>query len=110
MKLTNYWIWIYAGLIGAAIGSFLNVCVYRWPADKSVLRPRSQCPGCGQPISWRDNVPIIGYLILRGRCRNCGTRISAQYPAVELVVMLIWLGAAVRLSASVEELRSATFL
>ena len=110
MKLPDTWIWIYAAFVGAAVGSFLNVCVYRWPAEKSVLRPRSQCPGCARPIAWYDNIPIFGYLALRGRCRNCGTTISAQYPAVELITLLIWLGAAVRFGASLEALHSAAFL
>ena len=110
MKLPDTWIWIYAAFLGAAIGSFLNVCVYRWPAEKSVLRPRSQCPECGQAIAWYDNIPIFGYLALRGRCRNCGTTISAQYPAVELITSLIWLGAALRFGASLEALQSALFL
>lgn len=110
MKLPDTWIWIYAAFLGAAVGSFLNVCVYRWPAEKSVLRPRSQCPGCGKVIAWHDNIPIFGYLALRGRCRNCGTIISAQYPAVELITLLIWLGAAVRFGASLEALHSAAFL
>lgn len=110
MKLPNSLLWIYAALLGAAIGSFLNVCVYRWPAGQSVLRPRSRCPGCEQPIAWYDNVPVLGYLVLRGRCRNCGTEISAQYPAVELITGLIWLGAAVRFGVSVEALHSALFL
>lgn len=104
------WLWIYAALLGAAVGSFLNVCVYRWPAEKSVVRPRSACPGCGQFLRWYDNIPIFSYLWLRGRCRNCGMTISAQYPAVELVCALIWLGAAVRFGASVEALHSALFL
>ena len=108
--LPNSLLWIYAALLGAAIGSFLNVCVYRWPAEQSVLRPRSHCPGCQQPIAWYDNIPVFGYLMLRGRCRNCGTEISAQYPAVELMVSLIWLGAAIRFGASVETLHSAIFL
>jgi leader peptidase (prepilin peptidase)/N-methyltransferase len=110
MKLPDSWIWIYAALLGAAIGSFLNVCVYRWPAEQSVLRPRSRCPGCGQPVRWYDNIPILSYLWLRGRCRNCGTVISAQYPAVELVTALIWLGAAVRFGASIDALHSALLL
>ena len=108
--LPQFWVWIYATLIGAAVGSFLNVCVYRWPAEQSVLRPRSRCPGCNEPIRWYDNIPILSYLILRGRCRNCGMRISAQYPAIELIVALIWLGAAVRFGFSVEALRSALLL
>lgn len=110
MGLPEYWLWIYAALLGAALGSFLNVCVYRWPAEQSVLRPRSRCPACETPILWYDNIPIFSYLLLRGRCRNCGISISAQYPAVELVVSMIWLGAALRFGASVEALHSATFL
>ncbi len=110
MTLPDIWIWIYAAFLGAAVGSFLNVCVYRWPAEQSVLRPRSRCPGCGQAIAWYDNIPIFGYLLLRGRCRNCGTTISAQYPAVELVTLFIWLGAALRFGASIEALHSAAFL
>ncbi|MGQ0815292.1 MAG: prepilin peptidase [Gemmatimonadota bacterium] len=110
MDLPAYWYWIYAALLGAALGSFLNVCVYRWPAEQSVLRPRSRCPSCEQPIRWYDNIPILSYLILRGRCRNCGTGISAQYPFIELVVSLIWLAAVLRFGPSVEAARSAIFL
>jgi leader peptidase (prepilin peptidase) / N-methyltransferase len=108
--IPEYWLWIYAAFAGAAIGSFLNVCVYRWPAEQSVLRPRSRCPSCETPIQWYDNVPVFSYLFLRGRCRNCGASISAQYPAVEIVCALIWLGTAVRFGFSIETLRSATFL
>ncbi len=110
MTLPDSLIWIYAALLGAAIGSFLNVCVYRWPAEQSVLRPRSQCPACSHPIAWYDNIPVLGYLMLRGRCRNCGAGISAQYPAVELLVALIWLGAALRFGATIEALHSAVLL
>jgi leader peptidase (prepilin peptidase)/N-methyltransferase len=108
--LPDFWWWFYAALLGAAIGSFLNVCIYRWPAEQSVLRPRSRCPGCEQPILWYDNVPVVSYLLLRGKCRHCGITISAQYPAVELAVSLIWLAAALRFGPSVEALRSALFL
>ena len=110
MGLPEFWIWIYAAFLGAALGSFLNVCVHRWPAEQSVLRPRSRCPSCDQPILWYDNIPVISYLILRGRCRNCGAGISAQYPAVELIVSMIWLGAALRFGATIEALHSATFV
>lgn len=109
-EIPAYWGWIYAALIGACIGSFLNVCVYRWPADLSVLRPRSRCPSCETPIKWYDNIPIVSYLLLRGQCRNCGMRISAQYPAIELLVALIWLSAALRFGLTIEALRSASFL
>ena len=109
-EFTKGWIWIYAALTGACVGSFLNVCVFRWPAEQSVLRPASRCPGCNQGIKWYDNVPVLSYLILRGRCRNCGITISAQYPAVELAVSLMWLAAAVRFGGTIEALRMALFL
>jgi leader peptidase (prepilin peptidase)/N-methyltransferase len=69
---------------GAAIGSFLNVVAYRVPAGLSVVHPRSRCPGCGTPIAWYDNLPVLSFLILRGRCRSCRAPISPQYPLVEL--------------------------
>ena len=71
--------------VGLAVGSFLNVCIHRLPRDESVVRPSSRCPGCGHAIHWYDNVPLVSYLVLRGRCRACGTRISLKYPIVEFV-------------------------
>ncbi|MGH7471066.1 MAG: prepilin peptidase [Longimicrobiales bacterium] len=100
----------YAFAVGAIIGSFLNVCILRWPAEQSVLRPRSRCPGCGSMIRWYDNIPIVSWIILRGRCRTCGIRISPQYPAVELVTGIIWLSAVMRFGVSVPALHSAVFL
>jgi leader peptidase (prepilin peptidase) / N-methyltransferase len=99
-----------AGAVGAAIGSFLNVCVYRWPAEQSVIRPRSRCPACAHPLAWRDNIPILGWLLLRGRCRYCGVGVSVQYPLVELATALIWMAAVARFGPELEALRSATFL
>jgi leader peptidase (prepilin peptidase) / N-methyltransferase len=78
------------GVIGAMFGSFLNVCILRWPNEESVIRPRSRCSGCGQAIAWYDNIPILSWLILRGRCRGCRTSISIQYPIIELLTALIW--------------------
>jgi leader peptidase (prepilin peptidase)/N-methyltransferase len=72
-------------LFGLAFGSFLNVCIFRLPRHESVLTPRSHCPGCSQPIRWYDNIPVLSYLVLRGRCRNCQARISPIYPVVELL-------------------------
>lgn len=101
---------VYTTLLGAAVGSFLNVCVYRWPNNQSVISPRSRCPACESPIAWHDNIPIIGYLILRGRCRGCGERISPQYPLIELATALIWLAAVVQFGVGLEAFRTAIFL
>ena len=76
--------WVIAGLFGLLIGSFLNVCIYRWPRDLSVVRPRSACIDCEKPIAWYDNIPVLSYSLLRGRCRQCGARIHWRYPLVEL--------------------------
>lgn len=70
---------------GAIVGSFLNVCIVRIPEARSIVRPPSHCPGCRRDIAWYDNVPVLSYLLLRGRCRNCGIRISPVYPVVELL-------------------------
>src|SRR5215813_7301003 len=69
--------------VGACVGSFLNVCIYRMPADESVVWPHSRCPGCGTPIAWYDNVPLVSLALLRARCRSCGAVIPARYPLVE---------------------------
>ncbi|HCC68682.1 MAG TPA: prepilin peptidase [Nitrospiraceae bacterium] len=72
-------------VIGAIIGSFLNVCIYRIPRGLSIIRPSSYCPSCGKPIRFYDNIPIISYLILQGRCRLCKAKISFKYPLVEFL-------------------------
>ena len=83
-------------LLGLVVGSFLNVVVHRIPNGGSVVRPASRCPSCGKPILRRDNVPLISYALLRGRCRHCGARISARYPLVEGATGLLFGAAAVR--------------
>ncbi|MET4158735.1 prepilin peptidase [Agromyces sp. PvR057] len=82
------------GLLGLAIGSFLNVVVYRVPAGKSVVAPPSACPECASEIRPRDNVPVLSWLVLRGRCRDCGAPISARYPLVELFTGVAFAGIA----------------
>jgi leader peptidase (prepilin peptidase)/N-methyltransferase len=83
-------------LIGLAIGSFLNVVIHRVPRKLSVVRPRSSCPSCGTPIAERDNIPVISWLVLRGKCRSCSNPISPRYPLVELSTAVLFAGAAVR--------------
>jgi leader peptidase (prepilin peptidase)/N-methyltransferase len=84
------------GLIGLAVGSFLNVVIYRVPRKESIVAPRSACPNCGTPIANRDNIPVISWLLLRARCRTCGQPISARYPLVEAGTAVLFAGAAVR--------------
>jgi leader peptidase (prepilin peptidase)/N-methyltransferase len=79
---------VLAFLFGLLIGSFLNVCIYRWPRDLSVVRPRSHCPSCAQIIAWYDNIPLLSYALLGARCRHCRARIPVRYPIVELVTGL----------------------
>ena len=82
----------FAFVLGAAVGSFLNVCIYRWPVDLSINQPRrSFCPNCKQPIPWHQNLPLISWIVLRGCCANCGAKISFRYFAVELVTALLFL-------------------
>jgi leader peptidase (prepilin peptidase)/N-methyltransferase len=79
-------------LFGLTFGSFLNVCIYRMPRGLSVVAPRSACPGCAKPIAFYDNIPVLSWLILGGRCRGCRTPISPRYAAVELLTALLWVG------------------
>jgi leader peptidase (prepilin peptidase)/N-methyltransferase len=81
---------VLAGLLGLAFGSFLNVCLSRWPEGESVVKPRSHCRNCGRTLAWWENIPIASWLALRGHCRTCKTAISWRYPAVELIVGLLW--------------------
>lgn len=89
---TEFW-FAYAvvvmAVVGALVGSFANVVIYRVPAGMSVVRPRSSCPGCSSPIRSRDNIPLLSWLVLRGRCRDCGEPISIRYPLIELAVAIL---------------------
>jgi leader peptidase (prepilin peptidase) / N-methyltransferase len=81
-------------LLGAVLGSFLNVCILRWGAEpkQSVMHPPSRCPHCGHAIRWYENIPIVSWLFLRGKCSGCGARISPMYPAIEATTALLWGG------------------
>jgi len=81
----------FAGISGAVIGSFLNVVVYRLPIGQSLVKPRSHCPNCQTPVAPRDNVPLLSWLFLKGKCRHCGETISARYPAVELLTAVCFI-------------------
>lgn len=81
---------VYAGLLGLVVGSFLNVVVHRLPRGQSLVRPRSRCPWCGAPIRALDNLPVLSFLLLRGRCRHCSGPISWRYPLMELVTALLF--------------------
>jgi leader peptidase (prepilin peptidase) / N-methyltransferase len=91
---TTFW-GVMAFTWGACIGSFLNVCIYRIPADLSVVTPRSRCPHCRVPIAWYDNIPLLSYLVLRARCRRCGAPIAMRYFLVEgltgILFLAVWL-------------------
>ncbi len=92
----HIWGTVFAGLLGLAFGSFLNVCLSRWPEGESIVTPRSHCRKCGHVLAWWENVPLVSWITLRGRCRDCGTRISARYVVVEAAVGGLWAAVAWR--------------
>jgi prepilin signal peptidase PulO-like enzyme (type II secretory pathway) len=94
---------------GLALGSFLNVVAARLPLQRSVVRPPSACMGCGTQIAWYDNVPLVSWALLRGRCRSCGVRISAVYPAVELATALLVAGCVWKFGLSAEAAVASAF-
>jgi leader peptidase (prepilin peptidase)/N-methyltransferase len=103
-------IYLLAGILGGCLGSFANVLIYRLPRDLNISRPRSFCPKCGTQIRWYDNVPVIGWLVLRGRCRQCQAAISAQYPLVELLGVVCGLVAVWRFGPTWAGLSACLFL
>ena len=100
---------VFLFFVGTIFGSFLNVCIGRWPEGLSVVKPRSRCPKCGHQIKASENIPIFSWLFLRGRCSACGDRISIQYPIVELLVGLLWLGAYLQFGLTFTAFRVAVF-
>ena len=101
---------VFAFALGACFGSFLNVCIGRWPAGMSIVRPASRCPSCERPIRAYENVPIFGWLALRGRCAGCSVAISPQYPLVELLIAMVWLSTAYLFGPTLLALRVAVFI
>lgn len=96
--------------VGLCIGSFLNVCVARWPHELSVVRPRSRCPHCGHQLAWFENIPVASWLVLRARCRCCDERISPIYPLLELGIGVLWAICVAHFGAGFTALRVAVFL
>ena len=96
-------------LLGLVIGSFLNVCILRIPADKSIVLPASSCPKCGKAIAPYDNIPVLSWIFLGGKCRNCNTKISAMYPAVELLTGVLFLCCYLVFGLTVDALKWAVF-
>jgi leader peptidase (prepilin peptidase)/N-methyltransferase len=88
--LIRVWGTVFAGLLGLAFGSFLNVCLSRWPSGESIVRPRSRCRNCGRPLAWWENVPLASWVALRGRCRSCRAWIGWRYVIVEAAVGGLW--------------------
>jgi leader peptidase (prepilin peptidase)/N-methyltransferase len=92
----DFVLYLYAVLLGLCLGSFANVCIYRIPLNKSIVHPASSCPHCGAKIRFFDNIPLISYLLLRGRCRGCHVSISMRYPLVEIFMAFLSLALFVR--------------
>src|SRR5262245_59845326 len=103
------WDAILAAAFGLLIGSFLNVCIYRLPRDLSVVAPRSFCPACGQTIAWYDNIPVLSYLLLGGKCRHCRARFSVRYPIVEAITAACFFSAVWQFGLSGEALRLCVY-
>lgn len=93
---------IFVFVFGSCIGSFLNVCIYRLPKEKSIITPGSSCPKCKALIQWYDNIPLLSYLFLKGCCRNCGKKIPSRYPVVELITAVSFVILYSKLGFSVE--------
>ncbi len=100
---------LYSAVLGLALGSFLNVCILRLPGGGSIFRPRSHCTSCERSLSWYENVPLLSWLVLRGRCRTCGARISVIYPLVELATAVVWISSFVYYEDRWHALAAAVF-
>ncbi|MBA3658574.1 MAG: prepilin peptidase [Gemmatimonadales bacterium] len=111
-QLPAWFVVALAALFGAVVGSFLNVCILRWGAEPkaSVVSPPSRCPRCERALAWFENIPVLSWILLRGRCRGCGLAISAQYPLIELATALLWAFIAWRYGLSLAALQGVAFV
>jgi leader peptidase (prepilin peptidase)/N-methyltransferase len=103
-------VWIYAALLGLIVGSYLNVLIFRLPAGKSTVWPRSRCPFCGGAIKARDNIPLLSFLLLRGRCRHCRAPISWRYPFIEGITSAAFVACVLRFGVTAEALIAILFV
>ncbi|MEP6989571.1 MAG: prepilin peptidase [bacterium] len=101
---------VYSFLVGLCFGSFLNVCVARWPRELSVVRPRSRCPHCGHQLAWFENIPLVSWLVLRAHCRCCDEPISAIYPLLEVSIGALWAVCVWHFGPTFTAIRLAVFL
>lgn len=108
--MTEIFIRVTAFVLGAVWGSFLNVCISRWPAGLSVVAPRSRCPNCARPIAWYENIPVLSWVALGARCRGCAMPISIMYPLVELAIAFTWLISVTQFGPTLTALRVAVFV
>ena len=107
--MTTLFYQVYAFAMGAVIGSFLNVCILRWPRERSIVRPRSRCSTCGHQLEWFENIPVLSWIFLKARCRVCEEPISVQYPLIELAVAIGWLLAVNAFGPTFTAIRVALF-
>ena len=101
---------VFAFLFGTVVGSFLNVCIYRLPKEESIVAPRSRCPACQSPVRALDNIPLISFALLRGRCRACGASIAWRYPLVETLTGILFALTVVRFGVTLQTALLLTFL
>jgi len=107
--VTTLFYQVYAFAMGAVVGSFLNVCILRWPRERSIVRPRSRCPSCGHQLEWFENIPVFSWIFLRAKCRVCEEPISIQYPLIELAVAIGWVLAVNAFGPTFTAIRVAVF-
>lgn len=107
--MTTLFYQIYAFAMGSVIGSFLNVCILRWPRERSIVRPRSRCSTCGHQLEWFENIPVLSWVFLKAKCRVCEEPISIQYPLIELTVAIGWVLAVNAFGPTFTAIRVALF-
>lgn len=101
---------VFIFVFGLIVGSFLNVCIHRFPREESIVSPGSHCPACQKPVAWYDNIPLLSYIFLRGRCRHCGVKIASRYVLIELMTGIAFLASVRFFGWTGQAAAAATFL